>query len=100
MARITVITAPPFWPNPGMASVDLAAHSVLRRLGLDADVQYLQLYSPSELHRHIGVTAPLRERLAARQQMPFSYGRLRDRLDAVEASHAVMFWGDFLHSRE
>lgn len=97
MATITAVTASPPWPNPGMASVDLALPALLRRHGIDADLRLVRLYTPVEWR----VGLPEREeRLARLHAFPFEYELLRGEgaLAALRESDAILYWGDFLHS--
>jgi hypothetical protein len=96
MTTLTAVSAVPPWPNPGMASVDLALPALLRRHGISADLRFLWLYTPAEL-RAQGST-PYQERLERRQALPFEYGRLRDRSHFPGESDAIVYWGDFLHA--
>lgn len=95
MTTVTAVCAAPPWPNPGMASVDLAFPALLRRHGISADLRFVRLYSPAEW-RAKG-SAPYPESLERRQALPFEYGRLRGRSRSLEESDAIVYWGDFLH---
>lgn len=95
MATITAVTASPPWPNPGMASVDLALPALLRRHGIAADLRLVRLYTPAEWRTGL---PELEERLARLHAFPFEYGLLRGNAAALSESDAILYWGDFLHS--
>ena len=95
MATITAVTASPPWPNPGMASVDLALPALLRRHDIRADLRLVRLYDPADWRA--GLPVP-EERLAERDAFPFEYGLLRGNAAALLESDAILYWGDFLHS--
>ncbi|HKV10285.1 MAG TPA: hypothetical protein VJ725_19245, partial [Thermoanaerobaculia bacterium] len=95
MATITAVTASPPWPNPGMASVDLALPALLRHHDIRADLRLVRLYTPAEWRA--GLPVP-EERLAERDAFPFEYGLLRGNAAALLESDAILYWGDFLHS--
>ncbi|MCH9648206.1 MAG: hypothetical protein K0U98_08205 [Deltaproteobacteria bacterium] len=93
---ITAITAPPPWPNAGMASVDLALYDLCRRHQLEAEVRFVQLYSSEE--RLPELPEPIRQDFLRRQRLPFAYTPFRDRLEELYASDVILYWGDFLHA--
>lgn len=95
MSRISVICAVAPGPNPGMASVDLSAWSLLRRHVPDGAAVFYQLYTADELL----ADRPEAERAeaAARQKLPFEYRCARGRMDEIYSSDAIIYWGDFLH---
>jgi hypothetical protein len=96
MTQLAVICAPPPWPNPGMATVDLALGSVLRRSGIRAMPRYFQLYSMAQ---HLALVDPRRRaRALARHQLPFDYRSLLNGPDEALDSDAVVFWGDYTHA--
>ena len=95
---VTAVSACPPWPNPGMASVDLALHALFRRHRLPAELRFTRLYTPAE--RNPDITGPRRERLERRQELPFQYGPLRGHLGEELAGGALIYWGDFFHSRD
>ncbi len=74
-----------------MTSVDLAFHRFWERAGLNAQVDYCQLYRWEE-----GQNRQSQEGEDGAQ--PFVYRCFRDDLDAVYGSDAIVFWGDFLHA--
>jgi hypothetical protein len=91
--RLLVIgaSAPHF--NPGMQLVDLAFDAVVRRHDIRADIQRGVLYTPAELH------AAGRGGSPNNYGLPIDYRALgADGVDS-ESADAVVFWGDFLHSR-
>jgi hypothetical protein len=81
-----------------MASVDLALHALFLRHRLPAELRFTRLYTPAE--RNPDITGARRERLERRQELPFQYGPLRGHLDEALAGGAVIYWGDFFHSRD
>ena len=91
-AKLTVVSATPPHFNPGMHLVDWALDFVLARHGLDVEVDRRLLYLPSELESlQIGAVSDF--------GLPFPYLLLRQNLEAASESAALLFWGDFLHSR-
>jgi len=95
---VTAVGASPPWPNPGMASVDLALHALFLRHRLPAELRFTRLYTPAE--RNPDITGARRERLERRQELPFQYGPLRGHLGEALAGGALIYWGDFFHSRD
>jgi hypothetical protein len=91
MARVAVITAPNIgYRNTGMLTVDLAFESLRRRMGGGIDPTWYTLHAPE--------TVPLRA--AARgTAFPFRFRSLIEHLDTLPGHDAVVFWGDFLHTR-
>jgi hypothetical protein len=81
-----------------MASVDLALHALFLRHRLPAELRFVQLYTPAE--RNPDITGPRRERLERRHELPFRYGPLRGHLEQACAGAALLYWGDFFHSRD
>jgi hypothetical protein len=91
MARVAVITAPNIgYRNTGMLTVDLAFETLRRRMGPGIDPTWYTLHTPE--------TVPLRA--AARgTEFPFRFRSLPEHLDELRDHDAVVFWGDFLHTR-
>lgn len=91
MARVAVITAPNIgYRNTGMVTVDLAFESLRRRMGDGIDASWYTLHPPE--------TVELRP-CARGTDFPFRFRSLIDRVDEVRDHDAVVFWGDFLHTR-
>ncbi|MEU9475981.1 polysaccharide pyruvyl transferase family protein [Streptomyces sp. NPDC048191] len=91
MARVAVITAPNIgYRNTGMLTVDLAFESLRRRMGTEIDPTWFTLHPPE--------TVPLRAG-AHGTDFPFRFHALTEHLDALRDHDAVVFWGDFLHTR-
>ncbi|OLZ68852.1 hypothetical protein AV521_18715 [Streptomyces sp. IMTB 2501] len=91
MARVAVITAPNIgYRNTGMLTVDLAFESLRRRLGDEIDAAWYTLHLPE--------TVPLRA-CAQGTDFPFRFHELTEHLDSLRDHDAVVFWGDFLHTR-
>ncbi|UUU19851.1 polysaccharide pyruvyl transferase family protein [Streptomyces sp. DSM 40750] len=91
MARVAVITAPNIgYRNTGMLTVDLAFESLRRRMGNGIDASWFTLHPPE--------TVRLRE-CAQGTEFPFRFRPLAEHLDALRDHDAVVFWGDFLHTR-
>lgn len=96
--EVTAVSASPPWPNPGMASVDLSLYGLFLRHRLPARLRFAQLYTPAE--RNPDIVGSRQERLEKRHELPFSYHPLRDRLEEACAGAALVYWGDFFHSRD
>lgn len=94
MKRISAICACPPHFNPGMHLADLALDFTLRRLG-GAQPRRHALYLPSDLRALGSGDAKGPPHFG----LPFEYARLQGRLDEALAADAVVYWGDFLHSR-
>ncbi|NEB00532.1 polysaccharide pyruvyl transferase family protein [Streptomyces sp. SID13726] len=91
MARVAVITAPNIgYRNTGMLTVDLAFDSVRRRIGPGVEPTWYTLHTPE--------TVPLRTD-AAGTELPFRFRSLIEHVDELADHDAVVFWGDFLHTR-
>ncbi len=91
--RLVVICATPPHFNAGMLSVDWALDVVLRRNGLELDVDRRVLYTPLELHeRGLGGSAN-------DYCLPFQYRSIREPDARLDQADALLFWGDFIHSR-
>ncbi|MGY6018069.1 polysaccharide pyruvyl transferase family protein [Streptomyces spinosirectus] len=91
MARVAVITAPNIgYRNTGMLTVDLALESLLRRMGPGIDPTWYTLHVPE--------TVPLRAS-AEGTDLPFRFHSLPEHLGELRDHDAVVFWGDFLHTR-
>ncbi|PPS67893.1 MULTISPECIES: hypothetical protein [Streptomyces] len=91
MGRVAVITAPNIgYRNTGMLTVDLAFESLRRRMDTAFDATWYTLHTPE--------TVPLREG-ARGTAFPFRFHPLAEHLDTLRDHDAVVFWGDFLHTR-
>ncbi|MFJ8464827.1 hypothetical protein [Streptomyces swartbergensis] len=91
MARVAVITAPNIgYRNTGMLTVDLAFESLRRRMTPEIDATWYTLHTPE--------TVPLRA-CAQGTDVPFRFHPLAEHLDTLRDHDAVVFWGDFLHTR-
>ncbi|MFJ4279475.1 hypothetical protein [Streptomyces massasporeus] len=91
MGRVAVITAPNIgYRNTGMLTVDLAFESLRRRMDTAFDATWYTLHTPE--------TVPLRDG-ARGIQFPFRFHPLAEHLDTLRDHDAVVFWGDFLHTR-
>ncbi|GAP47042.1 uncharacterized protein SAZU_1779 [Streptomyces azureus] len=91
MAHVAVITAPNIgYRNTGMLTVDLAFESLRRRMTPEIDATWYTLHTPK--------TVPLRE-CAQGTDFPFRFHPLAEHLDTLRDHDAVVFWGDFLHTR-
>ncbi|MFJ5994150.1 hypothetical protein [Streptomyces sp. NPDC092370] len=91
MGRVAVITAPNIgYRNTGMLTVDLAFDSLRRRMGTAFDATWYTLHMPE--------TVPLRDG-ARGTAFPFRFRPLAEHLDSLRDHDAVVFWGDFLHTR-
>lgn len=98
MTIITAISSCPPLPNPGMASVDLALYNLLRSVGLESSLKFVHLYTPEE--RNPNLSTEKKEQFKKWQKLPFKYECIRDQIDEVYKSDVIIFWGDFLHSRD
>ncbi|MEU0216413.1 polysaccharide pyruvyl transferase family protein [Streptomyces sp. NPDC006265] len=91
MGRVAVITAPNIgYRNTGMLTVDLAFESLRRRMDTAVDTTWYTLHTPE--------TVPLRDG-ARGTEFPFRFHPLAEHLDSLRDHDAVVFWGDFLHTR-
>ncbi|MFD5160219.1 hypothetical protein ACFWMJ_19445 [Streptomyces hawaiiensis] len=91
MGRVAVITAPNIgYRNTGMLTVDLAFESLRRRMDTALDATWYTLHTPE--------TVPLRDG-ARGIDLPFRFHPLAEHLDTLRDHDAVVFWGDFLHTR-
>jgi hypothetical protein len=91
MGRVAVITAPNIgYRNTGMLTVDLAFESLRRRMDTSFDATWYTLHTPE--------TVPLREG-ARGTASPFRFQPLAEHLGTLRDHDAVVFWGDFLHTR-
>ncbi|SER82376.1 hypothetical protein SAMN04487983_10239 [Streptomyces sp. yr375] len=95
MARVAVVTAPNIgYRNTGMLTVDLAFESLRRRTGDEIDASWYTLHTPE--------TVPLRAGMRD-AELPFRFRSLieqpDERLAELRDHDAVVFWGDFLHTR-
>lgn len=82
--RLAIICAIPPERNTGMVSVDLAAHALLKRTGLQGALYVIG--DPAQ--------TPYQAR-----ETPYQYKDFRSHRDEVFESDAILFWGDFLHAR-
>ena len=82
---IAVVCARPPERNTGMATVDLAAHTVLRRLLPDYDVE---LYALGE--RNLVTYQP--------GDLPYEHVSLQSDPQRFLAADRILYWGDFCHS--
>ena len=97
-SRIAVICATHPLPNPGMVSADFAIDALRRRYQLPGTFEYYRMYTPEERNPE---TAPARRnRFLELSRSPIEYRSLRTELASVRAADAIVYWGDFLHSRE
>ena len=85
MKKIAVICASPRKFNPGMFSVDLAFHYLMKRQGVETEINYFVLAYPSD-----------RSFLS---QLPFQYKLAQENLSEIYDSDAIVLWGDFLISQ-
>ncbi|MEV0242798.1 hypothetical protein AB0I06_23090 [Streptomyces sp. NPDC050674] len=91
MGRVAVITAPNIgYRNTGMLTVDLAFESLRRRMDTAFDATWYTLHTPE--------TVPLRDG-ARGTGFPFRFHPLAEHLHTLRDHDAVVFWGDFLHTR-
>jgi len=85
MKKISVLCASPRNFNPGMFSVDIAFHNLMKNYDVAAEINYYVLAYPSD------------ESFLA--QLPFKYKLAQDNLNDIHNSDAIIFWGDFLLSQ-
>ncbi|MCS0605364.1 polysaccharide pyruvyl transferase family protein [Streptomyces sp. LP11] len=91
MARVAVITAPNIgYRNTGMLTVDLAFDSLRRRMATAVEPTWYTLHPPE--------TVPLRPYIHP-TDLPFRFRPLAPHLAELDDHDAVVFWGDFLHTR-
>jgi hypothetical protein len=86
MKRIAVFCALPPDRNTGMATVDLAAFTVLRRIAPDAQIV---------LYTYGALTSASYEPEA----LPYQYLDVKRHREDYFSSDIFVFWGDFTHSR-
>lgn len=98
MLKIAAICSCPPLPNPGMASVDLALYNLVKKLGLQENTKFYTLYSPDE--RNPNLTESKKNQFNRWQSLPFQYQSIRNQLPSIYKSDIILFWGDFLHSRD
>jgi hypothetical protein len=98
MATIAGVCASQPLPNPGMAAVDMAFYRLAQRMAPTATFKVFRLFSPEE--RNPEMHEARRGRFSLQARMPFSYEPLRGRLDHLCGGDLIVYWGDFLHSRE
>lgn len=91
-SKIAVITAPNVsYANPGMATVDLAFESVLNHLDSPVTANWYCLHGPAD--------RPIHRSMRNGTGLPFRFRPLLDELDQVYNHDAIVFWGDFMHTR-
>lgn len=98
MLKIAAICSCPPLPNPGMASVDLALYNLFKKLGLEKNIKFYTLYSPDE--RNPNLAESKKDQFKRWQKLPFQYQAIRNQLPNIYKSDIILFWGDFLHSRD
>ena len=86
MRRLAVICASPPHFNPGMHSVDLAFWNLVQRHQIAGDVRF---YCLPDVEPSVQTASDL----------PFVYQNAYDELADICESDAIVYWGDFLHSR-
>src|SRR5271157_4547078 len=86
MKQIAVFCALPPIRNTGMATVDLAAFSVIKRMAPQAEVT-LYVYGQSSTSTY------------QPGELPFTYLNVEQHSERYFASDIFVFWGDFLFSR-
>jgi len=85
MKKIAVFCALPPGRNTGMATVDLAAFSFIRRIAPEAEVTLYAYGAPS--------------RYAYRaEDLPYDYVNVEEHAERFFASDAFIYWGDFIHA--
>jgi len=80
------------YTNTGMLSVDLAAHSLLKRVAPDCEVNWFTLHPPEttgKIHSSVDPDA-----------LPFKHHSLVDKHEFLREHDAIVFWGDFLQARQ
>lgn len=95
-ASVHVLCATPNGRNPGMASVDLAAGSVLGSLGY-ADVTYWRLWDQSQWRDNPGGSTPVGPGRFLDELTGLVYRDAAASPDEFLAADHVLYWGDFLH---
>lgn len=97
---VIAVSASPTWPNPGMASVDLALHGLFHRHGIAAELRFARLYGTAACRAALPLA--WQRRLDRRERLaPLRYGALRPRLTGRGGRiAALLYWGDFFHSRD
>ncbi len=93
---VSIICAPPNGRNPGMASVDLAAKSVLNGLGPVATT-YWRLWDQSEWQGVAGGSHITSDGRFYDPDTGLTYEPLRHRIDEALKSDLLIYWGDFHH---
>jgi len=89
-------TAPLF--NPGMAAVDAAFMAFIRRSNISSEPSFFRLYTPVERNSESSIR--WHANYEAQQSTGLTYKLYRNRRELLEQCSAIVFWGDFLHSRE
>lgn len=84
--KVSFICAMPPSRNTGMVTVDLSAHMLLKKLGIEAEHITYAMASPEDFPY-------------GKEETPLSYRSLHGEYDHVIRSDAVIYWGDFLHAR-
>ncbi len=87
MKKIAVFCALPPDRNTGMATVDLAAFSVIKRIVPEAEIT---LYVYGNVCRHAYQAGDL----------PYHYLNVQDHAQRYFSSDIFIFWGDFTHTRK
>jgi len=87
---ISVLCAASPFPDTGRLAGDLALLELARRNGLEDRMRFYRLFDPVELSEARCTEPPPHESL------PLRHRSLRGRLDEVEASEAILVWGDGL----
>ena len=86
MKRIAVFCALPPERNTGMATVDLAAFSLLRRIIPEAEISLYAFGQPTPITYQPG-------------ELPYTYLNVELHRERYLSSDAFVFWGDFTHAR-
>lgn len=86
MKRIAVFCALPPDRNTGMATVDLAAMSVIKRIAPDAEITLYAYGKPTHLTYQPG-------------DLPYQYLNVEEHTEKYLSSDVFVFWGDFTHAR-
>jgi len=81
-----------------MASVDLALYFLLKRHGLESGARFCLLFTAEELYPNRDEGS--HRRISRQLELPFPYEMLRGRLPEILDCKTIIFWGDFLHSRD
>lgn len=98
MSRAIAVCACPPLPNPGMASVDLALYKLFEKYFPNTELDLACLYLP--LERNPDLSENKLEQFKSWHNLPFEYQSFRNQLDRIYEIDIIIFWGDFLHSRD